>query len=105
MDSPDDPTEDVTLPCAQALVAGTVALMTVWADPCPDGTADLATQRLLVARKIVSNLYFLRQHPHLGEPLRQVMANAHQRWVGVARAAEQGGVLPASTGSVPVALH
>ena len=40
MDSPNDPTEDMTLPCAQALVAGTVALMTVWADPCPDGTAD-----------------------------------------------------------------
>ena len=37
MDSPDDPTEDVTLPHAhaQALVAGAVALMTVWADPVP----------------------------------------------------------------------
>ena len=65
MNSPADPTEEVTLPCAQALVAGTVALMTVWADPCPDGASDVATQRLLVARKIVSNLYCLRQHPHL----------------------------------------
>ena len=105
MDSLDDPTEDVTLPCAQALVAGTVALMTVWADPCPNCSTDAATQRLLVARKIVSNLYLLRQHPHLGEPLQLVMANAHQRWVGVARAAEHGGVLPVYNGSAPVALH
>ena len=105
MDSPNNPTEDVTLPCAQALVAGTVALMTVWADPCLDGAADAATQRLLVARKIVSNLFFLQQHPHLGEPLRQVMANAHRRWVGMARAAEQGRVLPSCTESLPVALH
>ena len=60
MNSPDDLSEDMALPCAQALVAGTVALMTVWADPCPDGVADVANQRLLVARKIVSNLYFLK---------------------------------------------
>ena len=36
------------LPCAEALVAGTVALMTTWADPCPHCTLPTAEQRALV---------------------------------------------------------
>ena len=75
----------VPVPCAQALVAGTVALMTAWADPCPDGTLGQAGQRHLLARKVVSNLFFLQQHPALGNELKQVMARAHQRWVGLAQ--------------------
>jgi hypothetical protein len=80
--------DDVTdWPCAEALLAGAVALMTTWADPCPNCTLGPTAQRRLVARKVVSNLYFLQQHPALGPELRGVMAQAHQRWVGVARAA------------------
>ena len=46
------------LPCMEAMVAGTLSLMTAWADPNPDAAVDLDAQRQLIARKIVSNLFF-----------------------------------------------
>lgn len=72
-----------SLPCAEALVAGTVAAMTAWADPCPTCPLGPEGQRRLLARKLVSNLCLLTQHPGLSPELRQVMALAHQRWVGL----------------------
>lgn len=99
---PDDDGHFAGLPCAQALVAGTTALMTAWAlpepadepeadaDPAADagarddaGQAALAldARRQRLARQIVSNLFFLREHPQLSPALRQVMAQAHARWV------------------------
>jgi hypothetical protein len=71
-------------PCANALVAGTVALMTAWADPCDGGSCSAPKQRQLIARKIASNLYYLMQHPQVNPPLRRVMSNAQHRWVQVA---------------------
>lgn len=73
------------LPSLESLVAGTVALMTTWANPCPDARISPAAQRSLLARKVVSNLFFLRNHPCASPELRQVMANAHERWVDLAR--------------------
>jgi hypothetical protein len=70
--------ELAAFPCAGALVAGTFALMTTWALP---GDDNQTAQRVLIARKIVSNLFFLRHHPALGEPLRRVMAQVHERWL------------------------
>jgi hypothetical protein len=91
----DDPADEDFAPCADALVAGTVALMTTYADPCPASSMDADEQRALAARKIVSNLYFLRQHPGLCADLRQVMAMAHERWVALARraGASQDGIV------------
>lgn len=80
---PDPDLHDLPCPCAEALVAGTVALMTTWADPCGHARLAPEAQRALVARKIVSNLDLLRRHPALSSGLRQVMALAHQRWVGL----------------------
>ncbi|MBA3590395.1 hypothetical protein [Methylibium sp.] len=91
-------TGDAGLPCAQALIAGTVALMTTWADPCPDCKADVATQRALMARKIVSNLDLLQRHPLLSAPLRQVMSCAHRRWLGLACAAQPDATLSEPAG-------
>jgi hypothetical protein len=72
------------LPCAGGLIAGTLALMTTWADP-PDGPdGACAAQRPLLARKIVSNLFFLRHHPDLGEPMRLVIGKVHERWLPMA---------------------
>lgn len=73
--------EQPAVPSLEALVAGTMALMTAWASPCPDARIGLEPQRSLLARKVVSNLYFLQHHPCASPALRQVMANAHQRWV------------------------
>ena len=83
----DDGGEDdnhTPLPCAGALLAGTLALMTSWADPCQQARCGVAVQRRLMARKIVSNLYFLMHHPNVAPPLRNVMSNAHRRWMLVA---------------------
>lgn len=85
--------DDACAACAEALVAGTVALMTTWADPCPRSSLEPARQRALMARKIVSNLFFLSRHPALSAELRQVMAMAHERWAGLTRRADQGRVV------------
>jgi len=79
--------DELTVPCLEALVAGTFALMTCWAAPATQAVSSPARQRLLMARKIVSNLFFLKTHPHASPALRQVMANAHERWVAVCNAA------------------
>ena len=81
--------DEGALPCPLALIAANVALMSAYAHPdiAPDdeGTA----RRGSLARKVVSNLYFLSQHPALPAALRQVMAQAHHHWVQVAKADRQ----------------
>lgn len=88
------PVDDDTgcgLPCIETLVAGTLSLMTAWANPNPGAAVGIDTQRQLIARKIVSNLFFLQHHPHASASLRQVMTHVHGQWVGVATRAAAGG--------------
>lgn len=73
-----------SFPDLDALLAGTVALMTAWADPCPKASLPPDALRRLLARKLVSNLFFLQHHPLARPALRQALANAHARWVGLA---------------------
>jgi hypothetical protein len=80
--------DDTRMPCAEALVAGTVALMTTWADPCPQARLDAVQQRALMARQVVSNLALLSRHPALSPELRQVMAMARDRWAGLSEPTE-----------------
>jgi hypothetical protein len=75
------------VPCAGGLLAGTLALMTCWADPDPQAGLDVGQQRALMARKITSNLCFLREHPDLPAGLRAVIGKVHQRWSVLARPA------------------
>jgi hypothetical protein len=84
------PADDLPLPSLDALLAGTFTLMTGWADPVPSRHATPARQRLLMARKIVANLFFLKAHPHASPALRQVMANLHARWVPLCNKAGDG---------------
>lgn len=77
------PLEAGELPSIDALIAGTVALMTAWADPCPQSRLEPADLRRLLARKVVSNLFFLQHHPHAQPALRQSLAQAHARWVAL----------------------
>ena len=81
-----DDDADLPLPSLEALVAGAVALMTAWADPSPDARIDTAAQRSLLARKVVSHLFFIQNHPCASAAFKQVMGNAHQRWVVLAGA-------------------
>ncbi len=91
-----DADDGIALPCDQALLAATLALMTAYANPCPEARVDAATQRRLMARRIVSNLFFLREHPALGPGMRQVMSAVHGHWSALARLLE---------GAPPEALH
>jgi hypothetical protein len=75
------------LPCAGGLIAGTLALMTCWAAPEPGARATEREQRELMARKIASNLYFLREHPDVAPGLRQVIGKVHERWLLLAQTA------------------
>jgi hypothetical protein len=81
----EEPSE-AALPCAGGLLAGTLALMTCWAAPERSAHASEEHQRLLMARKIASNLFFLREHPDVGAGMRQVIGKAHERWVLLAHA-------------------
>ncbi len=69
---PDD--EEHVLPCTEAMLAGTLALMTGHAQ------SACATQRDLMGRKIRSNLFFLGQHPGLSPSFRTVLQRMHQHW-------------------------
>lgn len=76
MNLPDHEDDRLPTPSAEALVAGTMALMTGYAqapERCP--------HRPLMAKKIVSNLFFLATHPALSEPLRATMSNLRTRWL------------------------
>lgn len=79
-----DPHDDHDLPDIETGVACLLSQMTMWAASCPASPLDRDAQRALLARKVVSNLFFLQHHPHLSPALRQVMAHAHQRWVALA---------------------
>ena len=93
----DDPTTnaDEAWPCALSLLVGTLALMTAHAHPEPAAHVDAATQRRLMARKIVSNLFFLQHHPDAPPPLRQVAANLHGRWLPMAGSQDTASAAPA----------
>ncbi len=66
--------EEHVLPCTEAMLAGTLALMTGHAQ------SACATQRNLMGRKIRSNLFFLGQHPALTPNFRTVLQRMHQHW-------------------------
>jgi hypothetical protein len=95
MDHADDPTADHDPPPdIDALVAGTVALMTAWADPCPTSPLAPADLRRLLARKVVSHLFFLTHHPQARPALRQSLQRAHQHWVALAQLGTGAAVSP-----------
>lgn len=88
---------DLNPPCLEALVAGTFALMTCWAAPAADAKLPSQRQRTLMARKVVANLFFLKNHPHASPGLRQVMARAHERWVMLIESAGDASVVTRTT--------
>lgn len=91
---------DLNPPCLEALVAGTFALMTCWASPAAEAGLPSQRQRTLMARKIVANLFFLKNHPHASAGLRQVMARAHERWVALSELAGDASVVTRASDSL-----
>jgi hypothetical protein len=96
MDMPHPPAAlDEPLPCALGLLVGTLALMTGHAAPAPGNRAACAVQHRLMARKIVSNLFYLQSHPDAPAPLRQVAAQLRARWLPLAQASVPAPGMPA----------
>lgn len=74
-------TDTPKTPCPLGLIAATVALMTRYADPAHGQThASPCDVHPLLAKKIVSNLFFLQHHPDLPPAFSRVMAQAHAHW-------------------------
>ena len=96
----DDP-DDQALPCPQALLGATLALMSACAQPFSDSALPLSSGRPLLARKIVSNLFFLHHHPAVGAPLRALAGRLHGHWAASAQAsATAQATVPAQAESV-----
>jgi hypothetical protein len=69
---------DVDLPSIDGMLAGTMALMTGYAEhQCEQGNANC---RNLMAKKIVSNLYFLVKHPQMSKAMASVMCTLQNHW-------------------------
>lgn len=85
--------EEHELPSIEAVLAGTLALMTGYSQALQ---AELhPRQRLLMGEKIGVNLALLGQHPQLSAGFRQVLIGLQDRWqamsactLGAARDAE-----------------
>lgn len=71
------------LPGAEPLVAGTLALMTAYAQGCCEG------HRELMAKKIVSNLFMLSLHPVAAPAFKAMAMNLHALWVRTVQQLQQ----------------
>lgn len=70
--------EEHELPCVEAVLAGTLALMTGYSQALQ---AELhPRQRVLMGEKIGDNLALLLQQPQLSCGFRQVLLGLHRRW-------------------------
>ena len=84
--------ESYELPCVEAMLAGTLALMTGHAQ------TTCREQQSLMARKIRSNLFFLAEHPGISPAFRTVVARLHRHWDSVCQSGASGfGPEPART--------
>lgn len=68
--------ESYTLPSAEALMAGTLALMTGYAQ-----TDAVCARRVLMARKLVCNLGSLAQHPQMSATMQTVLSRLQAHWL------------------------
>lgn len=70
------------MPSAEAMLAGTLALMTGHAQ------SACTRQRGLMAKKIVSNLFFLSQHPSLSPHFKAVADRMRPHWLVLAQSSD-----------------
>ncbi|MFT3719538.1 hypothetical protein [Pseudorhodoferax sp.] len=82
--------EEYGLPGAEALLAGTLALMTGHAQACCAG------QRALMARKVADNLDALARHAGLSAEFRSMAVGLQRRWDEQGRGSDHAVRLPPS---------
>ena len=108
LDALADADEPPRPPCAEALLAATLALMTGFAEHCaaPTPAASRATLPRLLAAKTVSNLFFLAEHPALSAPLRGTLWRLREHWQMLERriAIPRAAPAPAGDVSAPVGI-
>jgi len=79
-------TEDHELPAVEAVLAGTLALMTGY---CQSLQADLPPHnRVPMGRKIGENLALLADHPALTEAFQRVLLGLRARWLAMSDCTE-----------------
>lgn len=79
-DDSDAVDDEHTMPCAEAILAGTLALMTGHA------RCGCAQHRDMMASKAAANLALLAQHPLMSEGFRTVTFKLHAQWVELIQA-------------------
>lgn len=67
--------EEYSMPCAEALLASTLALMTGYVQACCDD------HREVMGRKIVANLQFLSEQPSVTAHFRSLLGSLRARWL------------------------
>jgi len=88
--SPQHPeTEEHELPCIEAVLAGTLALMTGYSQALQAATHP--EQRLLMGRKITRQLELLAGHVQLSCGFRRVLSGLSQRWQLMSACTEAAG--------------
>ncbi|HEY4068018.1 MAG TPA: hypothetical protein VGM74_14050 [Burkholderiaceae bacterium] len=99
--------EEHELPCIEAVLAGTLALMTGYSQALQ---AELhPRQRVLMGEKIGENLAMLVQHPQLSLGFRQVLLGLQRRWQAMgectAQAAPRHGEAGVGASGLPIRFH
>lgn len=95
---------EIELPAAEALLAGTLALMTGFDDPQADEAHRDAAHRSLLARKISANLSLLAAHPLLSPNFQTVVWGLCNRWRGICTEL-CGGSVTSAWSAAPVTLQ
>lgn len=79
---PDGSSEELELPAVEAVLAGTLALMTGYSQAL---LAELHPEhRVLMGRKIGNNLALLAEHPQLSTPFQTMLGGLQRRWAQMA---------------------
>lgn len=86
------------MPSAEAMLAGTLALMTGHAQ------SACARQRSLLSKKIVSNLFFLSQHPTLSPHFKVVAERMRPHWTVLSQAFDPTTSAPQPASAAPQPL-
>ena len=101
MPHPDPTTEEHELPSLEAVLAGTLALMTGYSQALQ---AELEPhQRLRMGTKIGDNLTVLVEHPLLSPGFQQVLAGLHRRWRAMSECTAQAACGCAGPPAGPIA--
>ncbi len=87
--------EEYSLPPVEALLAGTLALMT----GCAQHSGPVCQRELMVG-EVVSNLTELAQHPALSQPMRVLLGRLSSRWL-----LELGSAAAPTAGMMPLPEH